>query len=91
MICIPINVIISRADPSTASDVRGMFANVMTSLEEMQQHMAKVIDRVEERAQQGYERLRDDLAETKPHAKCDQVQLIQNTDQCLAESLALAT
>ena len=32
----------------TASDVSGMFSNVMTSLEELRQSMTKRIDRVEE-------------------------------------------
>ena len=40
---------------------------------------------MEKRTQKGVEKLTDELA------KSDQVQLIQNTDQCLAESLALAT
>ena len=38
-----------------ASDVSGMFAKVMTSLEELRQDMTKMIDRMEERAQQGHE------------------------------------
>ena len=75
----------------TASDLRGMFANVMTGPEELRQEMMERIDRVEERAQQGHGRLRDELADAKSQAKSDQAQLIQNTDQCLAESLALAT
>ena len=41
----------------TARDVRGMFANVRTGLEELRSNMTKRIDRVEERAQQGLERL----------------------------------
>ena len=61
----------------TASDLRGMFANVMTGPEELQQEMMKRIDRVEERAQQGHGRLRDELADAKSQAKSDQAQLIQ--------------
>ena len=53
--------------------------------------MTKRIDRVEGRAQQRHERLKDELADTKSKAKSDQAQLVQNTDQCLVESLAPAT
>ena len=74
----------------TASDVSGMFANVMTSLEELRQDMTKRIDRVEERAQQGYEGLKDELEDAKLQAKSEQAQLIPNPAQCLAEILALA-
>ena len=52
--------------------------------------MTNRIDRVEERAQQGQEKLRDELTDVKSQARTDQAQLIRNTDQCLAESLALA-
>ena len=75
----------------TASGVGGMFASVITSLEEMRQDMTKRIDRMEERAQHGHERLRDELADAKLQARIDQAQLVQNSDQWLAESLALAT
>ena len=47
----------------TASDVSGMFANVMTGLEELRQHMTESINRLEERAQQGHQGLRDELAD----------------------------
>ena len=75
----------------TASGVRDIFAKVMPGLEELRQDMTKRIDRVEERAQHGHERLRDELEDAKSQAKSDQAQLIQNTDQCLAESVVLAT
>ena len=75
----------------TASDMRGMFANVMTSLEELRLDMMKRINQVGEGAQQAHERLRDELADAKSTAKNNQAQLIQNTDQWLAENLALAT
>ena len=45
---------------------------------------------MEQRAQQGHERLRDELADVKSQAKSNQSQSIQKTDECLAESLALA-
>ena len=66
-----------------ASDVKGMFADVMTFLEELRKDMTKRIERVEERAQQGHERLREELADAKSLAQCDQVQLVQNTDSAL--------
>ena len=53
--------------------------------------MTKRIDRVDGRAQQRRERLKDELADTKSKAKCVQDQLVQNTDHCLVESLAPAT
>ena len=53
--------------------------------------MTKRIDKLEEKAEQGQERLRDELTDVKSQARSDQAQLIRNTDQCLAESLALAT
>ena len=53
--------------------------------------MTKKIDRVEERAQQGHEGLRDELADAKLQARSEQVQLIRNIDQCLAQTSALAT
>ena len=52
----------------TASDMSGMFANVMTSPEELRQDMTKRIDRVEGRAQQGHEGLGDDLADRRDTA-----------------------
>ena len=72
----------------TARDVRGIFTIVMTGLEELQQDMTKIVDRVEERARQDHERLRDELKDAKLRVKSDQAQLIQNTDQCLAERFA---
>ena len=71
-------------------DISDMFAGVMTGLEELRQDMTKRIDRVEERAHQGQEKLRDELTHVKSQARVDQAQLIRNTDQCLAESLAQA-
>ena len=68
-----------------------MFAGVMTGLEEMRRDMTKRIDRVQERAQQGQGKLRDELTNVGSQARVDQSQLIRNTDQCLAESLAQAT
>ena len=52
--------------------------------------MSKKIDLVEERAQQGQEKLRNELTDVKSQARTHQAQLIRNTDQCLAQSLALA-
>ena len=62
----------------------------MTGLEGLRRDMTKRINRVEERAQQGQEKLRDELTDVKSQARTDQAQLIRITDQCLAESLALA-
>ena len=67
-----------------------MFAGVIPGFEELRRDMAKRIDRVEERAHQGQEKLRDELTNVKSQARVDQAQLIRNTDQCLAESLAQA-
>ena len=75
----------------TASDMSDdMFAGVMTGLEELRWDMTKKIDRVEERAQQGQEKFRNELTDVKSQARTDQALLIRNTDQCLAQSLALA-
>ena len=68
-----------------------MFAGVMTGLEELRRDMTKRIDGVEERAQQDQEKLRDELTIVKSQARNDQAQFIRKLDQCLAESLALAT
>ena len=68
-----------------------MFAGVMTGLQELRRNMTKRIDRVEKRAHQGQDKLRDELTNVKSQARVDQAQLIRNTDQCLAESLAQAT
>ena len=73
-----------------AGDISDMFAGVMTGLEELRRDMTKRVDQVDERAQQGRENLRDELTHVKSQARVDQAQLIRNTDQCLAESLAQA-
>ena len=52
--------------------------------------MTKILDRVEERAHQGQEKLPDELTNVKSQARVDQAQLISSTDQYLAESLAQA-
>ena len=74
-----------------ASYVSDMFAGIMTGIEELRQDMTKRIDRVEERAQQGHERLRDELTDAKTQARSNQAQLIRNTNQCFVECLALAS
>ena len=71
-------------------DISEMFAGVMTGLEELRRDMTKKIDQVDERAHRGRENLRDELTHVKSHARVDQAQLIRNTDQRLAESLARA-
>ena len=50
---------------SSAIDVRGLCADVMTGLKELRQDMKKKIDRLEEKARKGREKLRDDLADAK--------------------------
>ena len=74
-----------------AGDIRDTFAGVMTILEELRRDMTKRIDRVEERAHQGREKLRVELTNVKSQARIDQTQFTRNTDECLAESLAQAT
>ena len=71
-------------------DISDMFAGVMNGLDELRRDMTKRIDQVDERAHQGQENLRDELTHVKSKARVDQAQLIRNTDQCLAESLAQA-
>ena len=71
-------------------DISNMFAGVMNGLDELRRDITKRIDQVDERAHQGRENLRDELTHTKSQARVDQAQLIRNTDQCLAESLAQA-
>ena len=71
-------------------DISDMFAGVMNGLGELRRDMTKRIDQVDERAHQGREDLRDELTHVKSQARVDQAQLIRNTDQCLAESLAQA-
>ena len=75
-----------------AGDMSDMFAGVMTGLDELRRDMTKTkrIDQVDERAHQGRENLRHELTHVKSQARVDQVQLIRNTNQCLAESLAQA-
>ena len=75
----------------TADEVSDLFAGVMTGIEELRRETTRRLDRVEERAQQCQKRLRDELTDVKVQARIDQAKLILNTDQCLAESLALAT
>ena len=71
-------------------DISDMFTGVMNGLDELRRDMTKRIDQVDERAHQGRENLRDKLTHAKSQARVDQAQLIHNTDQCLAESLAQA-
>ena len=71
-------------------DISDMFTGVMNGLDELRRDMTKRIDQVDERAHQGRENLRDELTHVKSQARVDQAQLIRNTDQCLAESLAQA-
>ena len=73
-----------------AGDISDMFAGVMNSLDELRRDMTKKIDQVDEKAQRSREELRDELTHVKSQARFDQAQLIRNTDQCLAESLAQA-
>ena len=69
-------------------DISEMFAGVMKGLDELRRDVTKRIDQVDKRAHQGRENLRDELTQVKSQARVDQAQLIRNTDQCLAESLA---
>ena len=62
----------------TASDLSDMFAGVMTGLEELRHDMTKRMDRIEERAHKGHERLRDELTHVKSQARSDQAQLIRS-------------
>ena len=71
-------------------DISDMFAGVMNGLDELRRDMTKRIDQVDKRAHKGQENLRDELTHVKSQARVDQAQLIRNTDQCLAESLAQA-
>ena len=71
-----------------AGEISDMLAGVMTGLERLRRDMTKRIDRVEETAHQSQEKLRDELTHVKSQGRVDQAQLIRNTDQCLAESLA---
>ena len=67
-----------------------MFAGVMNGLDDLRRDMTKRIYQVDERAHQGRENLRDELTHVKSQARVDQAQLIRNTNQCLAESMAQA-
>ena len=67
-----------------------MFAGVMNGLDELRRDMTKRIDQNDEKAHKGQENLRDELTHVKSQARVDPAQLIRNTDQCLAESLAQA-
>ena len=71
-------------------DLSDMFAGVMNGLDELRRDMTKRIDQVDERAHKGQENLREELTHVKSQARVDQAELIRNTDQCLAESLAQA-
>ena len=71
-------------------DISDMFAGVMNGLDELRRDMTKRIGQVDERAHQGRENLRDELTHVRSQARVDQAQLIRNTDQGLAESLAQA-
>ena len=51
-----------------AGEISDMFAGVMTSLEEMRREMTKKTDRVDERAHQGQEKLRDELTNVRSQA-----------------------
>ena len=51
-----------------AGEMSDMFAGVMTSLEEMRRDMTKKTDRVEERAHQSQEKLRDELTNVRSQA-----------------------
>ena len=61
----------------TASDMSDMFAGIMTGLEELRRDLTKKLDRVEERAQQGQEKLRNELADVKSQARTDQAQFFR--------------
>ena len=71
-------------------DISDMFAGVMNCLDKLRWDMTKRIDQVDERGHKGQEDLRDELTHVKSQARVDQAQLIRNTNQCLAESLAQA-
>ena len=53
----------------TGNDLSDMFAGVMTGLEELRHDMTERMDRVEERAQKGHERLRDELTDVKSQVR----------------------
>ena len=71
-------------------NISDMFAGVMNGLDELRRDMTKRIDQVDKRVHQGRENLRDEPTHVKSQVRVDQAQLIRNTDQCLAESLAQA-
>ena len=57
----------------TAGDVSDVFARVLTGLKELGRDMTKRKDRVEERAQQGQEKLRDELTDVKSPDKAQPI------------------
>ena len=73
-----------------AGNISDKFAGVMNGLDDLRRDMTKRIDQADERAHRGRGNLRDELMHVKSQARFDQAQLIRNTDQCLAESLAQA-
>ena len=75
----------------TISDASGIVASAMTGLEELRQDVTERFEREEERAQQGHQLLKDELAGANLQARRDEAELIRNIDQRLARSLALAT
>ena len=64
----------------TVSDATGIIASAMTGLEELRQDVTERFERVEERAQQGHQRLRDELAGANLQARSDKAELIRNID-----------
>ena len=64
-----------------AGNISDMSAGVMTGLEELRRDITKRIDRVQEKAHQGQEKLRDELTNVKSQARDNQAQLIRNTNQ----------
>ena len=62
----------------------------MAGLKELRKDMTKGTDRVDERAHNGHEKLRDELADAISQVNYDQALLAQKTDQYLADSLSVA-
>ena len=67
----------------TAGDLSDMFAGALFADQEHESRWRK--------AQKRHERLRDELTDAKSQERRDQAKLIRNSDQCQAETLALAT
>ena len=69
----------TRLQPQLTSSYLGrtpmsdMFAGVMTGLKELRRDMTKKLHKVEEIAQQGQEKLRNELTDVKSQARTDQV------------------